>query len=127
MLLEPQKGPEGASLKEKPCYLSVDQTALRISARILFVDGESKATTAVLGKDRHEDEHLLLFYDYEPKKPTDNDPNRKGAVALRITEGALNGKYWNDFGISGDLTSSGRTPKKTYETYDEALQESKYA
>jgi len=126
MLLKPKKGPEGVSLDEKPCYLSVDQTVSKISARILFADGESKATTAVLGKDRHGDEHLLLFYDYDPKEQTAKDPTRKGAVALRITEGALNGKYWNDFGISGDLTSCGRTPKKKYKEYKKALQEEGY-
>ncbi len=118
MLLAPQAGPPGTTMDTKPSYLRIRQTASTINARLLFEDGESKATTTVLGEDRYGDDLLLLFYDFEPRQPSDEQP-RKGATSLRITKGALTGGYWNNIGVRGNLTSSGHA-RRTYETFDAA-------
>lgn len=113
--LETREAPEGVPLTMQDCYLSIRQTASKITARLLFADGESRATAAVLAQD-HLGKKLLLFYDFEPKKPSSTDPRRKGAVSLDIAQRELNGKYWNDARAWGELTSDGRTGK-VYDTY----------
>jgi hypothetical protein len=118
MYLEPRQGPEGISLARQTCYLSIRQTASAISARLLFDDGESRATAALLASD-HIGKKLLLFYDFDPKNPTATDPPRKGAVSLNISQRELNGRYWNDARTWGHLTSDGHTAK-LYETYSAA-------
>jgi SMODS-associating 2TM, beta-strand rich effector domain len=120
MELAPVNGQPTASLARKGCYLSISQTASTIKARLLFEDGESRVTTATLGDD-HLGKSLLLFYDFDPKEPSDRSPRRKGAAALKIIRGELIGSYWNDVGTWGRLTSDGRT-KKLHETYDSAAQ-----
>jgi hypothetical protein len=114
-----------AALEKKLCYLSIDQTASTIEANLLFADGQSTATTAVLGVDGP-GKYLFLFYDYSPHKKSDDEPDRKGAAALRITANGLRGRYWNDIGIRGVLTSKARTKRKRYEDFDQALK-GKYA
>lgn len=113
--LETREAPEGVALSKQTCYLSIRQTASKLTARLLFEDGESRATAAVLARD-HIGKKLLLFYDFEPKKPSPVDPRRKGAVSLDIAQRELNGRYWNDARAWGQLTSEGRTAK-VYDTY----------
>jgi hypothetical protein len=113
--LETRAAPEDVPLTRQACYLSIRQTASKITARLLFEDGESRATAAVLARD-HLGKKLLLFYDFEPTKPSPADPRRKGAVSLDIARGELNGRYWNDARAWGQLTSEGRT-RSVYDTY----------
>jgi hypothetical protein len=113
--LKTKEAPKGVPLLEQACYLSIRQTASRITARLLFEDGESKATAAILARDRL-GKKLLLFYDFEPKRPSRIDPRRKGAVELDVAHRELNGKYWNDASAWGSLTSHGHT-NKVYDTY----------
>jgi hypothetical protein len=53
--------------------------------------------------------------------PTVDEPRRKGAISLDISNGELSGRYWNDIGERGLLTSNGRT-RKSYDTYSAAAQ-----
>jgi hypothetical protein len=109
------KGREGVSLDSQICYLSIRHTASAITARLLFDDGESRATAAMLGQD-HIGKRLLLFYHFEPKNPTLTDPPRKGAVSLDISQRELNGRYWSDARTWGRLISDGHTSNR-YDTY----------
>jgi hypothetical protein len=110
MTLTPQTGPKGMSRVERKCYLAISQTMLTIDADLFFDDGTSKVTAAMLVKERRKYQ-LLVFYDFEPKVATRAEPRRKGAAALDILGDGPTGKYWNDFGISGDLVATKRNSK----------------
>lgn len=112
--LETHETPEGVP-EEQACYLSIRQTASKITARLLFKDGVSTATAAMLARDPI-GRKLLLFYDFEPKNPSLTDPRRKGAVSLNIARRELSGRYWNDARACGLLTSEGHTTE-VYDTY----------
>lgn len=120
MLLAPTQGQPEASLARKTCYLRIRQTASTVGAKLLFDDAESVATTALLTKS-HGNRTLLLFYDFNPKSPSAASPRRKGAVALALADGELEGRYWNDVGTWGTLVSEGHT-KKLHESFRAAAQ-----
>lgn len=130
MQLTPQNGPEGISRTEMTCYLAIRQTMLTVNADLLFDDGESKVTSAMLVKDRDQ-RRVLVFYDFEPNTVTKQEPRRKGAASLKIVTrrglrgkylriaGGFQGKYWNDVGISGDLLGTRRS-RRMFDTFASA-------
>lgn len=130
MKLTPQHGPEGISREPRTCYLAIRQTVLTVDAELLFDDGESKVTSAMLVKDRDQ-RRLLVFYDFDPDNVTEQEPRRKGAASLRIvardrllarylrSAGGFRGKYWNDVGVSGELLAIGRS-RRLFDTFPSA-------